>query len=544
MFRFLKVALVSVTLMFIWGCSTTPSSSSSGSSGGGDTGGTAWYYKVKVNGVDIPVTRISKFDIPVNYVRLDYSTSGCAIEVEVNGDFSTFNLGPKSKNINPTKSGSKLSFNLTEPAYLVLQIPDKEKLFIFVDPEEINPPQLGDPNVVNIMSYSGVDNTGKTVITSILQNAIDDTAKQGKILYFPAGIYSTKALIISNSASIYLAQGAVLNCSNKAGDLISHPSQFTKIEWCSRGFIHFYNATNARIFGRGIIDGNGKIIAANKMFNIKMENSANILVEGILSIDSRFWNTMPYRSSNVVISNYKVINNRLKDEWNETDGVDFNNCVDSLLYNAFLYTGDDSMAVKSDDAAAENMDLITNAGYSYEDPTPNTLPYMNVSNIVHKKIVAFGHGACKVGTKTYGIYMSDIVYEDIDVLGGMRGLVVDGVDTALVKGVKFKNIRIEYLTGRQVDLNINVKDIFWRTAVGMCTISNIIMEDIYSDMTTELRIIGEDHLWLTNTHPFYGQQKLVTDVLFKNYFILGNKLTSFASATFTTNTNISNIRFE
>ncbi|MCX7820819.1 MAG: glycosyl hydrolase family 28 protein, partial [Brevinematales bacterium] len=373
MFRWLKYALTGLFLITISSCSTTPASNSGGPSGGGSSSSEPiWSYKVKVNGVDVPVKRIAKFNIPVNYVRLDYPNSGCAVEVEVNGDFTTYNLGPKSKSISASKTGNKLSFNVSEASYLVLQIPDKEKLFILIDPKEVNPPQLGDPNVVNIMSYSGVDNTGKTVITSVLQSAIDNTASQGKILYFPPGIYSTKALIISNSASIYLAEGAILNCSNKPGDLISHPAQFTKIEWCSRGFIHFYNATNAKIFGRGIIDGNGVIIGANKMFNVKMENSANILIEGILSIDSRFWNTMPYRSSNVVISNYKVINNRLADEWNETDGVDFNNCVDSLLYNAFLYTGDDSMAVKSDDAAAENMNLITNAGYSYEDPTPNT----------------------------------------------------------------------------------------------------------------------------------------------------------------------------
>ncbi len=531
LFSFLMLSVIS-------NCANAPSS------GGGSQYFTNWYYKVKINGEEITVKRIGKFVIPVNYVRADYPNGSCSVEVEVNGDFSLYNFRPKSKNIVASKTGNKLTFNLSEPSYLVLEIPNKETLFILIDPKEENPPRLGDPNVTNIMDYGDIDNTGKTVITAKLQHAIDSSARESKILYFPPGIYSTKALIISNSASIYLAEGAVLNCSNKAGDLISHPSQFAKIEWCSRGFIHFFNATNAKIMGRGVIDGNGTVIGSGKMFNIKMENSVNCLVEGILSIDSRFWNTMPYRSKNIVISNYKVINNRLANEWNETDGVDFNNCIDSLLYNAFLYTGDDSMAVKSDDATSDNITFLTNNGFAlYEDPTPNTEPYINVSNVIHRKVITFGHGGCKVGTKTYGTYMRDIIYEDIDILGGMRGLAVDGVDTALVSGVIFRNIRIEYLTGRQVDLNINVKDITWRVAAGFCLVSNIVMENIYSDMATEIRIIGEDHLWRDPSHPFYGQQRLITDVLFKNYYVQGNKLTTFTSI-FNTNTNTSNIRFE
>ncbi len=250
-----------------------------------------------------------------------------------------------------------------------------------------------------------------------------------------------------------------------------------------------------------------------------------------------FQEILVYRSSNIVISNYKVINNRLERNWNETDGVNFDNCIDGLLYNAFLWTGDDSMAVKSDD-------IIDGFGYG-TDPTTN-LNYMNVSNIVHRKIVSYGQGGCKVGTKTYGTYMVEIVYDDIDIIGPMRGLVIDGVDTANINRVIFKNIRIESVTGRLIDINIDVENIFWRTALGLCNISNIIISNVYANMKRECRLVGTDHAWITNTnHIAYGKTNYIQDVKFYDFVILGNKIISLEdpNAEFTTNAYVRDIFF-
>src|SRR5690606_12521683 len=134
--------------------------------------------------------------------------------------------------------------------------------------------------------------------------------------------------------------------------------------------------------------------------------------------------------------NYKVINNRLDGEWNETDGVDYNNSTNSTLTNAFLYTGDDCMAVKSDD-------MLDDRRFSgLRDPAEG--PYINVANLVHEKIVCFsGSSGCKVGTKTFGESISDVVFRDVDLVSVNRALVIDGVDTATVTGTVFDDIRVE-----------------------------------------------------------------------------------------------------
>ncbi|MCX7821811.1 MAG: glycosyl hydrolase family 28 protein [Brevinematales bacterium] len=534
----MKELIYIVFFMFIFGCSQAPIENKTETQFSQDSQGV---YIVRINGQPVKVERIAKFDIPVNYVRIDYTNSMTySIEIEIvdGSQASGFTLSPKSRNIPLSFNGNKMNFSVNEPSYLVLQKSKKESLFILIDPMSDNKPSLSDPNVTNILTYSGIDNTGANEVTTIIQSAINNAENSTKnIIYFPKGRYKTKTIWLKNNVKIYLDEGAILECATTPVDLESHVNGHAIIENCSYGFIVMNGVTNAGIFGRGTIDGNGKYLKAQgrKMYLVKIENSANSFVEGIISRDSCFWNTLIYRSSNIVISNYKVINNKLADEWNETDGVDFDNCVDSVLYNAFLYAGDDTMAVKSDD-------LIDGETWTTD---PTTGPYINVSNIVHKKIVAIsGSSACKVGTKTYGETMSDIVYDDVDIILARRAFVIDGVDTALIKNTVFKNIRIEKVTGNLVDFNIDVKNITWRTALGLTTISNTIITNVKSDVKLQFRIIGTDHDWITNTNePNYGKTNYVYDTYFYDYYIQGIKLTNTGGAFFNTNSYVKNIFF-
>jgi polygalacturonase len=84
----------------------------------------------------------------------------------------------------------------------------------------------------------------------------------------------------------------------------------------------------------------------------KIEQSQNIVIDGIVVRDSSFWNTLVYRSDMVTIQNYKMINCRpTTTTFNNTEGVDFDESTNGKLTNAFLYTGDDSMATKNEEAS-------------------------------------------------------------------------------------------------------------------------------------------------------------------------------------------------
>ena len=83
---------------------------------------------------------------------------------------------------------------------------------LFAEPPEKNPPKLGDANVVNIMDYK-VDNTGKTVETAKINQAISDVSAKpgGGVLFFPAGgVYMTGTLLMKSNVKLYVDAGALI----------------------------------------------------------------------------------------------------------------------------------------------------------------------------------------------------------------------------------------------------------------------------------------------------------------------------------------------
>jgi hypothetical protein len=499
------------------------------------------YYSVTVNGKAVPVERISKFVVPVNYVTLDYPGESLDIEITPKESFTDYTLSPKSRNIGETSTGESLSFAIDAPIYMVLQIPNQERLFILIDPPEDNPPSLDDPDVKSIMDYDGVDNTGETDLTEIIQSAIDEASGADQnILYFPPGIYSTGMLRFKDDMTMYLAKGAILQNATPQASLMKHSEDLVLIsEGCSESFLVMKGVTNAKLIGRGVVDGNGVDIRSynRKQFNIKIEDSTDCVVEGIVSRDAPFWNTFTYRSDNITIENYKVINNRLDGEYNETDGVDFGNTTNSKLYNAFLYTGDDCMAVKSDDIPDdEPVSGIID---------PSTGPVMELADCSHEKVICFsGSAGCKIGTKTFGHKITNMHWKDVDVITADRAIVIDAVDTATITGTVFEDIRVEHAGGRLIDFNMDKTSLFWRTTPGTCTVNDTIVKNVSSDSNAECRLTGVLHDW-DETDPLYGNAYYYNGISFENFSIEGNVINSLddPNAKFNTDDYVTDVTF-
>ncbi|NLE00906.1 MAG: hypothetical protein GX640_13650, partial [Fibrobacter sp.] len=408
-------------------------------------------YTVKVDNQTVFTEKLTQFagEMQVHYAH--FSLEGTAtIQVTVNESFNSYKLSPKSRKISVTKSGNTLTFK-TGPNYLVLQVDSKELLFVLIDPPEINPPKLTDSNVKNIMDYS-VDNKGSKLETKTIQTAINEASGSSKnILYFPPGKYLTGEIFLKSNMTIYLAGGAVLYGSNNTADF-NTGSGGMSTEGMQHALVRFLNCKNSKLIGRGVLEGNGKLIRSKGLNAcvVKMDESSNILVDGVISRNSSYWNTLPYRCDSVTIKNYKVINCRpTSTEYNNTDGVDFDESTNSSLYNAFLYCGDDPMAVKN------------------EFLTWNGKATMNTRNILHEKIVTYSNSAsCKIGTKTMGQSMSNVTFKDIDIIKANRAMVIDAIDNALIENIKFEDIRIE-ATGILIDIQ-NTSKPSWRTTVNQC----------------------------------------------------------------------------
>jgi hypothetical protein len=474
-------------------------------------------YTVTANGTELFVEKMTKFgaEMQVHYAHCSLAGADPAnFVVTVSESFNTYTLSPKSRNLAVTKNGNSLTF-ASGPNYLILQLDSKELLFILVDPAEVNPPQLGDANVKNLADYT-VDNTGATLVTSKVQAAIDAASGAPQnILYVPPGKYKVGELWLKNEMTLYLAGGAVLYGSDAPADF-NTGSGGIDIEGCSHGMIRMYQIKNTKVLGRGVIDGNGlKIRGQNdtKINLFKIEQSSNIEIDGILVRDPSFWNTLIYRSDLVTIQNYKMINCRpTTTTYNNTDGVNFDESTNGKLFNAFLYTGDDSMATKN------------------EEPSGT----VNTKNILHEKVVCYSNSVgCKVGTKTMGQSIDGVVFRDIDVVKAGRALNIDAYDTALVQNTKFENIRIEAADTSMIALSQDEPP-DWRDAANTSVIKDTYFTNITSDVKRPINLHGR------------SASVNQTGIHFSNLMVAGKPVTSQtdADATWSINAYVTNIVFE
>jgi polygalacturonase len=476
-------------------------------------------YTITANGADQFVEKLSKFspEMAVHYAYFGVK-SGCTAEVKVtvSGGTSSFTLSPKSRKLTATKEGDTITFT-SGPNYLILQLPSKELLFILIDEAEANPPQLGDANVKNLADYD-VDDTGATLVTSKIQSAIDAAAGATQnILYVPPGRYKVGELSLKSNMTLYLAAGSILDGSTKSGDYGATGTP--AVENTSHGVVHMNNVMNTNILGRGVIDGNGSVIRGTSndtpSFNInvvRIDQSSKVLVDGILVRDPVFWNTLIYKSDQVTIKNYKVINRRpTTTTYNQTDGVDFDASTNGNLYNAFLYTGDDNMATKTEQEGG-----------------------IDTKNIVHEKVVAYSNSAaCKIGTKTFGKTMDGVVFKDIDIVKAGRGLVIDANDTAVIQNTKYEDIRVEAVDSNLVDIEED-RAPTWRTAPNTATAKDTYFTNVSSDVKQLINIHGK------------SSSVNVNGVHFSGFSVQGNVLKSQTDshATWDINQYVTGITFE
>jgi polygalacturonase len=397
---------------------------------------------------------------------------------------------------------------------LIFQPDSKELLFILLDAAEVAPPRPDDANVKNVADL-GIDNTGATLVTSKIQSAIDAASGATQnILYFPAGKYKIGELWLKSNMTMYLACGAILYGSNATGDF-NTGSGGINIEGCSHGVIRMFKISNTKILGRGVIDGNGKAVRAQndtKLNLLKIEQSKDIMIDGIMVRDSSFWNTLIYRSDLVTIQNYKMINCRPNADWNNTDGVDFDESTNGKLYNAFLYTGDDSMATKN------------------EEPSGT----INTKNILHEKVVCYSNSVgCKVGTKSMGQTMDAVVFKDIDVVKAGRALTIEGYDSAVVQNTKFEDVRVE---AADVFIKLALDEPpDWREVANASIYKDTYFTNVSSDANKTISLHGRS-----------GASGTINGVHFKNLTIQGKAVTSQtdSDAGWDVKNGVTNITFE
>jgi hypothetical protein len=305
-------------------------------------------------GQGISPLKADGYPLNLSYARYVLAKPGTAVKIEVGSStLSSCEFFPKNLGITPTinYTNKKISLilpaNLTTiPRKLLFKVDGQKWLAIFIDLPEENTPKLSDANVKNIMDFN-VDNSGFTVQTSVIQNAIDwmATNNQGKtILYFPTGTYSTNQLTVLSNLQIYLQDGAMIKAT-------SHPvSDNPLINVKGDG------STTFKLFGRGVIDGNSLAIFANNTNNntkklVVIENCASVTVLDVILRDQCNWALSTFYSKNVFIDNVKVIGS----EYLWTDAFDILSCTNYTNNNSFAWSTDDNVAIMSGNTPTEKV---------------------------------------------------------------------------------------------------------------------------------------------------------------------------------------------
>jgi hypothetical protein len=405
-------------------------------------------FTVRINDgsgfVNVPVQDI------VDVCFAHFAMSGSVdVEITVSQPIATYKLSPLSLNIQSIATGNKLTFTLTQPEKLIILInagagnhtTGLDGLCIIADSLEVNPPKLGDANVVNIMNY-GVDNTGTNLNTTQIQKAFNDNAGLNKIIFFPVGIYKSGLVHLRSNESLYLAPGATLLGSSNFADYAQIPGEGNPNE---KYLLGSWMSNNLKVFGRGIVNGNGTALRTQdstgvgfRTHNIQFMGAVNVTIQDIVSLNSSSWNLEENHCDSLIINNVKVMND-LRYYPNadpNTDGIDINKCQHVLVENCLVWAGDDAISPKLD---------VSNNMFAFRDVFDHT--YKNM-------VVYTRRSAVKIGSETldsnYVFY--DLTFDNIDVVIADRTICIWSENGALINNITFQNIRIEQ-TGTEFDQN-------------------------------------------------------------------------------------------
>jgi hypothetical protein len=219
---------------------------------------------------------------PASMVQFDFSGDVEVLVKKNNGRIDDVQIRPLAKNINPVVEGNCISFFLSEPAKLSLEINGDRlhNLHIFANPLETEKFNPGDPDVI----------------------------------YFGEGIHTPKdspsnSFNITSNKTVYLAPGAIV-----------------------RGKFVCDKVENVRFTGRGIIDN------PERGFEIKF--SKNIEIDGITVLNPKHYTVYGGQTDGLKIRNLKSFSCK---GW--SDGIDLMSCSNVDIQDIFLRNSDDCIAI-------------------------------------------------------------------------------------------------------------------------------------------------------------------------------------------------------
>lgn len=292
---------------------------------------------------------------------------------------------------------------------------------------------------INVSKY-GVDGTGKTVNTVIIQRLIDSCSKAGGgVIYFPPGRYLTGTIILKSGVTINIGKGATLLGSPNVSDYIQIKPKYIALRTAreSRQLIYAEDQENIALKGEGTIDGQGINFVRDgddegitRPHLIQFINCRNVEVTDLNMRNSGAWMQHYLACTNLKIRGLNVYNHN---NYNN-DGIDIDGCEDVTISDCIIDSDDDGICLKSTGARACRNVSITNS------------------------IVSSHCTAIKLGTESSGGFENIVISNCVvrpskhprtDFYGlalGHSALSIEMVDGGLLENLLINNISVDETT--------------------------------------------------------------------------------------------------
>jgi polygalacturonase len=297
---------------------------------------------------------------------------------------------------------------------------------------------------------------GKTLNTTAIQSAIDDCfAKGGGKVIVPKGTFLTGTIVLKTGVNLHFTEGAILLGSSRRED-------YQKNDWYA--LILAKSQKNIKITGKGIIDGQGKLLAEDvtrlwksgvlknvKPHNrpdenhrpqvIEMTDCQGITIENVTIKNAACWVQTYHNCRDLTLNKVRVESTAY---WNN-DGIDIVDCQKVRIKNCFINAADDGICLKSHDTKLMCEDIK-----------------------IERCTIRSSASAFKIGTASYGGFKR-IRVKNLYIYDTYRSAIaLECVDGGILEDVKIKNITAKN-TGNALFIRLGnrygktagvVKDIF------------------------------------------------------------------------------------
>lgn len=232
------------------------------------------------------------------------------------------------------------------------------------------------------------------------------SADAPNVRYFGPGVHRPGKIIMESGQTVYVAGGAVVH-----------------------GSIQAKNARDLRILGRGIIDVSG-FERGEGGGAIRLEDCEDVTIDGLVLRDPDVWCCSLFGCRNAQISDLKLVG-----LWRyNADGIDLCNSRDIHIRDCFVRAFDDCIVLKG----------LNWAGGPKARDSYHEQPVRNIT--VERCVIWNDWGrALEIGAETSAPQIADVVFRDCDIIRTAHiAMDIQHGDRAVVRDIRFENIRVEY----------------------------------------------------------------------------------------------------